>query len=305
MKVMPAFFRYGSFLIKDGSQIRFWEDTWLDGSPLRDQYPSLYNIVRHRSITIAEAMSAFPTVFPWRRQLFGASLNEWLSLLSRIQGLELSHDMDSFWSLASNGRFSVKSHYAALMLRNIPNLNKDIWKIKAPLKFKIFLWYLRRGIILTKDNLAKRNWQGSLICVFCHKEETINHLLFECRLAHSVWSVFRFATGINQPQNVNHMFGDWLHGFNSGIQIVFLLGATVICWALWICRNDLVFEEKTFFSPLQVIHLAAQRLTSWAILQRVEVRPLVAVGSRLLVRTAMAVFSRAHGWRSSLRIDCR
>jgi hypothetical protein len=65
---------------------------------------------------------------------------------------------------------------------------------------------------------------------------------------------------------------------------VFLLGAIMMCWALWICRNDLVFEKKTFCSPLQVIHLAAQRLTSWAILQRVEVRPfgcdgIVALGA--------------------------
>jgi hypothetical protein len=126
MKVKPGFFRYGCFLLKDGSQVRFWEDTWLDGSSLRDQYPSLYNIVRHTSIIIAEAMSVFPPTFSWRRQLFGASLAKWLSLLSRILGMELSQDMDSFWSLASNGRFSVKSHYRALMLRNAPNLNKDI-----------------------------------------------------------------------------------------------------------------------------------------------------------------------------------
>jgi hypothetical protein len=127
MKVKPTFFCYGSFLLKDGSHVRFWEDTWLDGSSLRDQYPSLYNIVRHKSITIAKVMSVFPPTFSWGRQLFGASLVEWLSLLSHIQGMELSHDMDSFfWSLASNGRFSVKSHYVALILRNTPNLNKDI-----------------------------------------------------------------------------------------------------------------------------------------------------------------------------------
>jgi len=34
----------------------------------------------------------------------------------------------------------------------------------APLKFKIFKWDLPRGVILTKDNLAKRNWQGSKRC---------------------------------------------------------------------------------------------------------------------------------------------
>jgi hypothetical protein len=38
--------------------------------------------------------------------------------------------------------------------------NKKIWKMKVPLKnknTKIFGWYLHRGVILTKDNLAKRN----------------------------------------------------------------------------------------------------------------------------------------------------
>jgi hypothetical protein len=91
------------------------------------------------------------------------------------------------------------SEYDMLMLRDIPNINKDLWKLKTPLKIKIFLWYLRKGVILTKDNLAKCSWQGSLTCAFCHKEETINHLLFECRLALSVWSVLQMATSINQP----------------------------------------------------------------------------------------------------------
>ena len=245
MKVKPAFLRFGSFLIKDGSQVRFWEDAWLDGSSLKDQYLALYNIARKKFISISEALSVSPPNFSWRRQLFGANLIDWLSLLSRIQGVELSHEQDTFrWTLSTNGRFSVKSHDAALMLRNIPNVNKELWKLKAPLKFKIFLWYLRKGVILTKDNLAKRNWQGSLSCASCHKEETIQHLFFDCRLARSVWSVFLMATGINQPQNVDHMFGDWLQGFNSMLKPLLLLGAAVLCWALWICRNDLVFEKK-------------------------------------------------------------
>ena len=31
------------------------------------------------------------------------------------------------------------------------------WKLRIPLKIKIFMWYFRRGVLLTKDNLAKRN----------------------------------------------------------------------------------------------------------------------------------------------------
>jgi hypothetical protein len=35
-----------------------------------------------------------------------------------------------------------------------------IWKLTNSLKNKIFLYYLLRVVILTKDNLTKRNWKG-------------------------------------------------------------------------------------------------------------------------------------------------
>ena len=44
MSVKTKFLRYGSFRIKDGSEIRFWEDARLGNVPLREQYPALYNI---------------------------------------------------------------------------------------------------------------------------------------------------------------------------------------------------------------------------------------------------------------------
>lgn len=30
-----------------------------------------------------------------------------------------------------------------------------------PFKIKIFIWYLQREVMLTKDNLVKRNWKGN------------------------------------------------------------------------------------------------------------------------------------------------
>jgi hypothetical protein len=48
--------------------------------------------------------------------------------------------------------------YNALILPDAPVYdNKKIWKMKIPLKNKVFAWYLHRGVILTKDNLIKRN----------------------------------------------------------------------------------------------------------------------------------------------------
>jgi cytochrome c len=59
-----------------------------------------------------------------------------------------------------------------------------MWKLNALLKIKIFLWYLRRGVVLTKNNLAKHNSNNEISCCSCHKNETTNHLFF---------SVARFA----------------------------------------------------------------------------------------------------------------
>jgi hypothetical protein len=62
-------------------------------------------------------------------------------------------------------------------------LKKYIWKMKVPLKIKIIMWFLHKGVILTKDNLAKRNWNGCDKCVFCDKKETIQHLFISCPFA--------------------------------------------------------------------------------------------------------------------------
>ncbi|WVZ64590.1 hypothetical protein U9M48_014085 [Paspalum notatum var. saurae] len=47
-------------------------------------------------------------------------------------------------------------------------------------------FYEDRGVILTNDNLAKHNWQGSKQCSFCHSDETIKHLFFEYYFASEV-----------------------------------------------------------------------------------------------------------------------
>jgi hypothetical protein len=51
----------------------------------------------------------------------------------------LGQDLDAFyWNLTLNEKFSVKSHYATLMLRNTLNMNKDLWNLKVPLKINFF-----------------------------------------------------------------------------------------------------------------------------------------------------------------------
>lgn len=70
--------------------------------------------------------------------------------------------------------------YVALINNGYIERNKIIWKLKIPLKIKIFMWYLLKGVVLTKNKLARRNWNGSLRFCFCMKNETIQHLFLDC-----------------------------------------------------------------------------------------------------------------------------
>jgi hypothetical protein len=76
----------------------------------------------------------------------------------RLINIRLSDRTDIFkWSLNSNGQFSVNSRYQAFIDTNVVPNNSYLWKIKIPLKIKVFLWLLYREAILTKDNLVKKN----------------------------------------------------------------------------------------------------------------------------------------------------
>jgi hypothetical protein len=67
MAIKKFFFGLGSFSIKDGSEVRFWEDKWLGNASLREQYPALYSIVRHKGDTITKVIENSPPSVAFRR----------------------------------------------------------------------------------------------------------------------------------------------------------------------------------------------------------------------------------------------
>jgi hypothetical protein len=83
--------------------------------------------------------------------------------------------------------------------------------------------------VSTKYNLAKFNRQESKKVSFCHKDETIKHLFFDCHFARVVWSIIHAASGLSQPHSFSNMFGSWLRGFGKDLKLLVLLGAAATC----------------------------------------------------------------------------
>ena len=122
----------------------------------KDTYTSLYAIVRRRSSSIDSVMAFVPLNVSFRRDLVGQNLTHWHKLCVSIVHIQMNNTSDYFrWNYHQNGQFSVRSMYLALINNGYIDRNKLIWKLKMPLKIKIFMWYLLKGVVLTKDNLAR------------------------------------------------------------------------------------------------------------------------------------------------------
>jgi hypothetical protein len=165
--------------VRDGQATRFWKDKWLTSRSLSERFPNLFNIVRNKSALVAQVCLDTNLNLSFCRTITGIKLVEWQNLLYLLNSVSLNPSSDKFVRDGhKNGIFSVQSMYHLLMYNPSNNRNKMIWKLKIPLKIKVFLWNLGRGAILTKDNLARRRWKGSMTCCFCNREMRVYNTFF-------------------------------------------------------------------------------------------------------------------------------
>ena len=66
--------------------------------------------------------------------------------------VRISTDDDALvWNLSKSSRYSPKEGYAQLMIRDMDHIWwwKVLWKMRCPLKTKLFCWFLLSGKALT------------------------------------------------------------------------------------------------------------------------------------------------------------
>ena len=206
--------------------------------------------------------------------------------------LVLSNGSSSEW------QFSIRSMYSSLINNGHIERNKFIWKLKMQIKSKIFMWFLFKGVILTKDNLARRNWNGSKTCCFFFmKNETIQHILFDCHITKFLWRIVYISFGLKPPDSISNVVGNWLGGVDSNIKNLIFIGASALCQALWLSRNDVMFDKSPNESYMQVLFRAAHWLRFWAHLQKCEEhKEILYSACRNLEITVIQIFAN-YGWR--------
>jgi hypothetical protein len=78
--------------------------------------------------------------------------------------------------------------------------------------------FLHKKVLLTKDNLSRRRWNGCKNRCFCDSDETIKHLFLACPFVKVVWRIVCFTYNIPPSTNIKNMFENWLNNIDKIIQ---------------------------------------------------------------------------------------
>lgn len=131
---------------------------------------------------------------------------------------------------------------------------------------------LQKGVILTKDILARRNWNGTKICSLCSSGESINHLFFNLVYANFLWRSTHIVSGIPPPTSPSHLFGNWAKQGGQTPNLHLLTAATALYWAIVRnTMNEVVFDKCQPQTFLQVLLRGTYWLWFWAKLQQNEI----------------------------------
>jgi hypothetical protein len=110
MRIKDEVLYNGFFVIKDGTNTRFWDDTWIGDKPLKDTYPSLYLITRDKHVSVSKVLSSKPLNMSFRRSWVDNNLYHWLHLVARVSNVVLVDDKDFFKWRLTKGVFSLFGH---------------------------------------------------------------------------------------------------------------------------------------------------------------------------------------------------
>jgi hypothetical protein len=110
------------------------------------------------------------------------------------------------------------------------------------------------------------------------------------------------VSGLPPPSNIRHMFGGWVYGMNPKERQIFLVGIGAMLWAMWLSRNDVVFNKISISSSMQGIFRGTYWIRMWANFQKDQPKETLQSACRVIESLTIETFAK-HGWWSTNRLS--
>ncbi|XP_026431646.1 uncharacterized protein LOC113328867 [Papaver somniferum] len=122
---------------------------------------------------------------------------------------------------------------------------RKLWKTKTAHRIKLIVWKCIHEDNSTRMKLSLHNTSIQTQCAICHQsEETMEHLLFNCRHAWRVWKMFDINIEEVQRRgiSVSEWMESWFQNNNGAIGEKILYTMMLCVWIIWKGRCDVVFQ---------------------------------------------------------------
>ncbi len=131
--------------------------------------------------------------------------------------------------------------------------------------------------------LKKMKWPGSPNCKLCQSEEDIDHLMFRCPSAQFLGCILRGTfSWPHIPASRKELLNLAQLQRGDKAKVLWLLFATRF-WAIWLIRNDWVFNNKLMTNVSSLPYKALSFVTQWKRLAPVNLRGEVETVQGLLL----------------------
>ena len=128
------------------------------------------------------------------------------------------------------------------------------------------MWIAAHGQSLTLDNLMLRGYTlANCYCMCCCNEESVDHLLISCPVAHSFWMCMIWLFGIDWVMlgSVVDLLFCWYHWLRKHSSDIWTLVPGCLMWTIWTKRNRRCFEDKGK-TMVQLLELCQWILFDWS-----------------------------------------
>jgi ribonuclease HI len=152
----------------------------------------------------------------------------------------------SFWQYSSLAQRGSSSDF----MEN-ENIWRKLWKIQCPNRMKIILWRMAHNCLPTGDQLQRRAIPTRYECIFCNRDETVEHCFFKCHYVKEIWSElkksFHISLNLKAFIHIQQWLLDWIRDASEVQSLTF----AVATWHIWENRNN-VRNGESLYHPHRV-----------------------------------------------------